>query len=47
MIIMSNSDNAEFAFRPLSETILGNTVSPWEWHGYTSSYILESRKPSQ
>ena len=47
MIIMSNSDNAEFAFRPLSETILGYTVSPWEWHGYTSSYILESRKPSQ
>lgn len=44
MIMMTNSDNGELAFRPLMETILGNTVTPWEWEGYTPSYILESRK---
>ena len=37
MILLTNSDNGERAFRPLLETILGNTVSPWEWHGYPTS----------
>lgn len=44
MILLTNSDNGELAFRPLLETILGNTVTPWEWEGYTSAYIEESRK---
>jgi CubicO group peptidase (beta-lactamase class C family) len=44
MIILTNSDNGEFAFRPLFETILGNTVTPWEWEGYTPSYIEAARK---
>jgi hypothetical protein len=44
MILLTNSDNGELAFRPLLETILGNTVTPWEWEGYTQSYIEESRK---
>ena len=44
MIILTNSDNGELAFRPLLETILGDTVTPWEWEGYTPSYITESRK---
>jgi CubicO group peptidase (beta-lactamase class C family) len=44
MIILTNSDNGELAFRPLLETILGDTVTPWEWEGYTPSYIEESRK---
>ena len=35
MILLTNSDNGELAFRPLLETILGNTVTPWEWEGYT------------
>lgn len=43
MIILTNSDNGELAFRPLLETILGDTVTPWEWEGYTPSYIEESR----
>jgi CubicO group peptidase (beta-lactamase class C family) len=44
MIILTNSDNGELAFRPLLETILGDTVTPWEWEGYTPSYIAASRK---
>ncbi|MBC7928865.1 MAG: beta-lactamase family protein [Bryobacteraceae bacterium] len=43
MILLTNSDNAEVTFRPLMETILGNTVTPWEWEGYTPSYITKSR----
>ena len=45
MILLTNSDNGELAFRPLLETILGDTVTPWEWEGYTPAYIEESRKP--
>jgi CubicO group peptidase (beta-lactamase class C family) len=44
MIILTNSDNGELAFRPLLETILGDTVTPWEWEGYTPEYIERSRK---
>jgi CubicO group peptidase (beta-lactamase class C family) len=44
MIVLTNSDNGELAFRPLFETILGDTVTPWEWEGYTPEYIQESRK---
>ena len=44
MILLTNSDNGELAFRPLLEKILGNTVTPWEWEGYTRGYIEESRK---
>ena len=44
MILMTNSDNGELAFRPLLETILGDTVTPWEWEGYTPAAIEESRK---
>jgi hypothetical protein len=44
MILLTNSDNGELAFRRLLETILGDTVTPWEWEGYTPSYIEEMRK---
>lgn len=44
MILLTNSDNGELAFRSLLETILGDTVTPWEWEGYTREYIEESRK---
>ncbi|HEV7484317.1 MAG TPA: serine hydrolase domain-containing protein [Thermoanaerobaculia bacterium] len=44
MIILTNSDNGELAFRPLLEGILGDTVTPWEWEGYTPAYIDQSRK---
>lgn len=44
MILLTNSDNGERAFRPLLETILGDTVTPWEWEGYTPAYKEASRK---
>lgn len=44
MILLTNSDNGELAFRPLLETILGDTVTPWEWEGYTPERIEETRK---
>jgi CubicO group peptidase (beta-lactamase class C family) len=44
MILLTNSDNGELAFRPLLETILGDTVTPWQWEGYAPSPIQESRK---
>lgn len=44
MILLTNSDNGELAFRPLLETILGDTVTPWGWEGYTPAYIQESRR---
>lgn len=37
MILLTNSDNGEQAFRPLLERIMGNRVTPWVWEGYTSS----------
>jgi CubicO group peptidase (beta-lactamase class C family) len=44
MIVLTNSDNGELAFRPLFETILGDTVTPWEWEGYTPERIQLARK---
>ncbi|MEO8622321.1 MAG: serine hydrolase domain-containing protein [bacterium] len=44
MILLTNSDNGELAFRPLLETLFGDTVTPWEWEGYTETYIRASRK---
>jgi CubicO group peptidase (beta-lactamase class C family) len=44
MILLTNSDNGELSFRPLLEKILGDTVTPWEWEGYTPERIMESRK---
>ena len=44
MIILTNSDNGELAFRPLLETIIGDTVTPWEWEGYTPEGVIEARK---
>ena len=34
MIILTNSENGENAFKALLEKILGDTVTPWEWEGY-------------
>ena len=44
MILLTNSDNGELAFRPLMEELWANTVTPWEWEGYTPAYIEQSRK---
>lgn len=44
MILLTNSDNGEFAFRPLLERIFGDTVTPWEWELYTPQAIEAARK---
>ncbi|CAN5725990.1 hypothetical protein BH10ACI4_BH10ACI4_19370 [soil metagenome] len=44
MIVLTNSDNGELAFRALFERLLGDTVTPWEWEGYTASYIEAARQ---
>lgn len=44
MVVLTNSENGELAFRALLERILGDTVTPWEWESYTPSAILEGRK---
>jgi hypothetical protein len=43
MILLTNSDNGELAFRPLLEKILGDGVTPWEWECYTPTCIVASR----
>jgi CubicO group peptidase (beta-lactamase class C family) len=43
MIILTNSDYGELAFKPLLEGILGDTVTPWVWENYTREGILASR----
>lgn len=47
MLVLTNSDNGELAFRALFEKILGDTVTPWEWEGYTPEYIARSRRQAQ
>ena len=44
LILLTNSDNGELAFRPLMEKLFANMVTPWEWEGYTPAYIEASRK---
>jgi hypothetical protein len=47
MVLLANSDNGELAFRPLLEHILGDTVTPWGWEGYTPDFIFRARAQSQ
>jgi CubicO group peptidase (beta-lactamase class C family) len=42
MILLTNSDNGELAFRPLLEQLLGDTVTPWTWEGYTREEVLSN-----
>lgn len=44
MILLTNSDNGELAFQPLLEGILGDTVTPWEWEGYTKEQVIANRE---
>ncbi|MCC6243502.1 MAG: beta-lactamase family protein [Gemmatimonadaceae bacterium] len=43
MVILTNSDNGAWVFRPLMEAVFGNTVTPWEWEGYTATYLAKER----
>jgi CubicO group peptidase (beta-lactamase class C family) len=42
MILLTNSDNGELAFRPLLEQLLGDTVTPWTWESYTHEQVLNN-----
>ncbi|MBI4909243.1 MAG: beta-lactamase family protein [Acidobacteria bacterium] len=46
MVLLTNSDNGEAAFRALMERIFGNTETPWEWEGYTAE-LIEARRRNQ
>jgi CubicO group peptidase (beta-lactamase class C family) len=43
LILMTNSDNGELAFRPLVNALLGTDEVPWTWEGYTPDQIRASR----
>ncbi len=45
MVILSNSDNAEFSFRPLLQQVFGNDVTPWVWEGYTDGQLRARQAP--
>lgn len=42
MILLTNSDNGELAFRALLERLIADTVTPWEWEGYNRDAILHN-----
>ena len=42
IVLLANSDNGEFAFRPLVNTLLGTDDVPWTWEGWTPEQIRES-----
>jgi CubicO group peptidase (beta-lactamase class C family) len=44
MILLTNSDNGELAFRPLLEKLIGDTVTPWVWEGYTRDAVLHNEE---
>lgn len=44
MILLTNSDNGELAFRPLLEQLVGDDATPWEWEGYTRDAILRNQE---
>ncbi|HEY0308797.1 MAG TPA: serine hydrolase domain-containing protein [Acidobacteriaceae bacterium] len=46
MILLTNSDNGELAFRPLLEQLIGDSVTPWEWESYTRAAILRNEEHS-
>jgi hypothetical protein len=47
VIVLTNSDNGELAFRDLLEGMFAASVTPWEWECYTRSCIELSRKQMQ
>ncbi len=44
MVMLTNSDNGELAFRPLLEKLMGDTVTPWVWEGYTREQVLANEE---
>jgi CubicO group peptidase (beta-lactamase class C family) len=44
MILLTNSDNGELAFQPLLEKLIGDTVTPWMWEGYTRAAVMQNEE---
>ena len=44
LVLLANSDNGEFAFRPLVGALLGTDDLPWTWEGYTPAQIREAQR---
>jgi CubicO group peptidase (beta-lactamase class C family) len=44
LVLLANSDNGEFAFRPLVNALLGTDAVPWTWQGYTPEQIRAARQ---
>jgi CubicO group peptidase (beta-lactamase class C family) len=44
MILLTNSDNGELAFQPLLEKLIGDTVTPWDWEGYTRAAVMQNEE---
>jgi CubicO group peptidase (beta-lactamase class C family) len=44
LVLLANSDNGEFAFRPLVNALLGTDDVPWTWQGYTPAQIREAQR---
>jgi CubicO group peptidase (beta-lactamase class C family) len=45
LVALANSDNGEFAFRPLVNALLGTDAVPWTWEGYTPAQIRAAQEP--
>jgi CubicO group peptidase (beta-lactamase class C family) len=43
ILIMTNSSNGEGIFKPLIDSLLGNTLFPFNWEGYTPYNLLPPR----
>lgn len=44
LAVLTNSDNGEFAFRALVNTLLGTDDVPWTWEGWTPDQIREAQR---
>lgn len=44
LVLLANSDNGEFAFRALVNTLLGTDDLPWMWEGWTPEQIRDARR---
>lgn len=44
LVLLSNSDNAEWAFRPLVNALLGTDDVPWTWEGYTPAQLRAAQQ---
>jgi CubicO group peptidase (beta-lactamase class C family) len=44
LALLANSDNGEFAFRPLVNALLGTDAVPWTWEGYTPERIRAAQQ---